>query len=244
MLEKLLRRYGLVPVTALVTLASVLFSVLITALIHILAQDELGPSGLLLAVLVPAIVAPIFSAITLRLTIQLYLAKDKLQQLSTIDDLTQAHNRRYFIEMAARAIESAKRYGTPFALIILDVDDFKAINDVYGHIAGDKVLTAIAGTCMESIRSSDIFARYGGDEFVFLVQLNSPAEDVRKFSERIRAELSRSRVLYDQEDIQFTVSMGIGVINGDTPDIESLLAQVDALLFKAKREGKNRVNFM
>ncbi|MEW5831011.1 MAG: GGDEF domain-containing protein [Chloroflexota bacterium] len=198
----------------------------------------------MLATLVPAIVAPIFSSITLRLTIQLYLAKDKLQRLSTIDDLTQARNRRYFIEMAARAIESAKRYGTPFALIILDVDDFKAINDIYGHVAGDKVLAAIAGVCMMGIRSSDIFARYGGDEFVFLIQLNNPMEDVSKFSERIRAELSQARVFYDQEDIQFTVSMGIGMIGRDAPDVEGLLAQVDALLLRAKREGKNRVIFM
>lgn len=243
MLENLLRRFGLLPSTIILTGASILISILVTVMVIAFTDGEFTPGGIRLAILVPTLVAPVFAFPTLRLAQQLYLARDKLHRLSTIDELTQAYNRRCFIEMAGKALSRAKRYGDRFALIILDVDDFKQINDNYGHIAGDRVLVAISQTCQASIRDSDFFARYGGEEFVFLMPLEDPA-NVTAFAERIRVNLAQCEIIYDHRNIQFTVSMGVGIIDKETLDVESILMRADASLYAAKREGKNRTVFM
>jgi diguanylate cyclase (GGDEF)-like protein len=239
MLEQFLRRFGLFVSTLILTSASILVSVSITMIVIAFTDGEFTPASFRLAILVPMLVAPLFAYPTLRLAQQLYQAKDKLHHLSTIDELTQAYNRRCFIEMAGKTLNKAKRYGEKYALIILDVDDFKQINDTYGHVAGDRVLVAISETCQASIRSSDFFARYGGEEFVFLMQLDAPA-NVTVFAERIRTNLSACRVPHHDGEIKFTVSMGVGIIDKDTLDVESILMRADTSLYAAKRRGKNR----
>ena len=238
MLHKILKQFGVLKVTITLTIASVLISILITAGLTTLLSEEIGTSSIIIATVVPVVIAPLFAYITLRLTYQLDLAEERLRQLSITDELTQAYNRRYFIEIANKVLAGAKRYGDSFAVIIFDIDDFKRVNDTYGHAAGDQVLRILSEICMTQIRDSDIFARYGGEEFIILVPRCCPT-DIMKFSERIRIKLSEARVRHGQMDIQFTVSMGAGIFDSATPDLDTILTRADAALYAAKNQGKN-----
>ena len=238
MLHNLLKQFGVVKMTAALTIVSILISILITTILETLLPGDGKTTGIILAAVVPAVIAPFFGYITLRLTYQLDLAQESLRQISITDELTQVHNRRYFIEMARKMLAGTKRYGDSFAIIMFDIDDFKSINDTYGHAAGDQVLRAVGEICMTQIRESDTFARYGGEEFALLVPRCSPT-DVLKFAERIRIKLSDARVRHDQVDIQFTASMGAGIFDSATPDLEAILKRADAALYAAKKQGKN-----
>ncbi|HET7142753.1 MAG TPA: diguanylate cyclase [Anaerolineales bacterium] len=220
------------------TIGSILISVVIRIILTLLLSEEITFSNIFIAMFVPAVIAPVFAYITLRLTDKLNLAEIRLRQLSITDELTQAYNRRYFIEIANKILAGAKRYGDSFAVIIFDIDDFKRINDTYGHVAGDKVLRLIGEICITQIRDSDIFARYGGEEFAILVPRCNPP-DIMKFAERIRTKLSEARLHYNQMDIQFTVSIGAGIFDGATPDLDAFLTRTDAALYAAKKQGKN-----
>jgi diguanylate cyclase (GGDEF)-like protein len=238
MLHRLLKQFGVIKVTAMLTIGSILISVLITIILTPLLSGGISYSSIFFATLVPAVVAPFFAYITLRLTDQLDLAEKRLRQLSITDELTQAYNRRYFIEMANKILAGAKRYGDSFGVIIFDIDDFKHINDTYGHVVGDKVLHVLGEVCMTHIRDSDIFARYGGEEFLILVP-RCGATDIVKFAERIRTKLSEARVQHGQMEIQFTVSLGAGIFDSTTSNLDTILSRTDAALYAAKKQGKN-----
>lgn len=238
MLHKVLKQFGVLKATIALTLASILISILITASLNALLSEGIGTSSIIIATVVPTIVAPLFAYITLRLIYQLDLAKERLRQQSITDELTQAYNRRYFIETANKLLAGAKRYGDSFAILIFDIDDFKRVNDTYGHAAGDEVLRVLSKICMTSIRDSDIFARYGGEEFAIIVPRCCPT-DIMKFAERIRIKLAEARVRYNQIEIQFTVSMGAGIFDSTTPDLDAILTRIDRALYAAKEQGKN-----
>lgn len=238
MLHKILKQFGVLKVTVTLTIASILISILITAGLNALLSEGIGTSSIIIATVVPTVIAPLFAYITLRLIYQLDLAEERLRKLSITDELTQAYNRRYFVEIASKVLAGAKRYGDSFAIIIFDIDDFKRVNDTYGHAAGDEVLRVLSEICITTVRDSDIFARYGGEEFAILVPRCSPT-DIVKFAERIRIKLSEARVRHNQIDIQFTVSMGAGIFDSATPDLDTILTRADEALYAAKKQGKN-----
>jgi diguanylate cyclase (GGDEF)-like protein len=238
MLHKILNQYGVLKSTIILTVSAILISILITLGMTTLLWEEISTTAIVIATVVPAIIAPIFSQITLRLIHQLDLAEKRLRHLSITDELTKAYNRRYFMEMANNIFMTAKRYGDTFAVIIFDVDDFKRINDTYGHAAGDKVLYILSEICKEHVRDSDIFARYGGEEFAILVPRTSPP-DLLKFAERIRINLSEVRIRHDENTIQFTVSMGASMFESTSADLDAILTRADEALYSAKKQGKN-----
>jgi diguanylate cyclase (GGDEF)-like protein len=238
MLQKSIKQFGIYKTTVGFTIISILISILMTAVLSTLLKGIIEFSILIIATVVPAIITPFVAYTLLRLVYHLNLAEERLRSLSMTDELTQAYNRRYFIETADKLVTSAKRYGDSFAIIIFDIDDFKRVNDAYGHAAGDKVLQVLSETCKTQIRDSDTFARYGGEEFVILVPRCSPT-DIVKFAERIRIKLSETRVRYGQIDIQFTISMGAGIFNSTTPNLDAILMRADAALYAAKKKGKN-----
>jgi diguanylate cyclase (GGDEF)-like protein len=233
---RLLRQFGVLRLTVAICVASILVSILITALL----TGGFGTTSTIIAVVVPALIAPFFAYTTLNLAYRLHVAEERLRQISITDDLTQAYNRRYFVEMAERALVTAKRYGDSFSIVMFDIDDFKRVNDTYGHASGDKVLITISELCRATIRGTDVFARYGGEEFAFLVPRCSP-EDLMKFAERIRIKLSEARVMYGSASIPFTVSIGTATYNSEISDIDTLLLRADTALYTAKRQGKNQV---
>jgi len=160
----------------------------------------------------------------------------KIEQLSITDSLTKIYNRSKFESSLDYEIERSRRYGTPLSLIIFDIDHFKSINDTYGHLIGDSVLMEIANLIKNNIRSTDIFARWGGEEFVILAP-NINKEQAKMLAEKIRKLIAHHRFKYVDH---VTVSLGVTEFM-PTDTKESFIKRADEALYLAKRKGRNRV---
>ncbi len=158
------------------------------------------------------------------------------EQLATTDPLTGIANRRAFEEALSREIAFAKRYQEPLTLILFDLDDFKQLNDQYGHSAGDRVLYKLCKEVKKELRQSDIFARWGGEEFVVLAP-RLPLDSARYLAERLRASLA-TMPLIPIESV--TASFGVAEFKFRESSRE-FFQRADAALYQAKRSGKNRV---
>ena len=167
----------------------------------------------------------------------------ELEKLATTDPLTGAKNRRYFLQFFEQEISRLQRYNKPFALLLLDVDHFKIINDKYGHDIGDKVLKNLVVESLSILRDSDIFARWGGEEFiVFLPESNT--HQASTAAERLRSKLSKSEISGKEGTlISYTVSIGMRVVNQGETDVsvKDLIREADESLYMAKKNGRNRV---
>ena len=176
----------------------------------------------------------------------------KLQQsleretlLASTDGLTGLCNHRHFFELAAREFQAAVRYQYPLAFLMFDLDLFKQINDTLGHTAGDKLLVDVAQAAAAQVRTSDLVARYGGDEFIVLLP-HASAQQALVVAERIRASVAAIPVdglRDDQEPFTVTLSMGITEMRPKPADdnLERIIQRADDALYKAKRSGRNRV---
>ncbi|WP_139092969.1 MULTISPECIES: GGDEF domain-containing protein [Pseudomonas] len=165
--------------------------------------------------------------------------ENQLRQLATLDPLTNALNRRAFQAQAERELARSARYGTPLSLAVLDLDHFKRINDQHGHAAGDQVLSRFSELCRQQARSTDLFARFGGEEFVFLLP-NTDATAARHFFERLREILQHFSLEVEGEVLRVTAS--IGLVSADSAsDLAELLEQADRALYRAKANGRNRL---
>ena len=161
--------------------------------------------------------------------------EDELEILATMDKLTSIFN-RYKIDMALEEqIEIAKRYNRPLSIIFFDIDHFKKVNDTYGHKMGDFVLIELAKLVSQHIRSSDIFGRWGGEEFLLILP-ETPIDKAEKLAEKLRKIVEN----YDFDGLSITISLGVtGYTKGD--DSNSIMMRVDKLLYKAKELGRNKV---
>ncbi len=168
------------------------------------------------------------------------MEKRKLLEKAIKDHLTQLYNRFYLEETATRELERAKRYGFPVSLVLFDLDNFKEVNDRYGHQAGDMVLIKFAEVLRSSIRTSDVPVRYGGEEFVLLFPHTSEEEAVA-VAERIRQRFEAVTFNFNGEKVSLTVSAGVSSCEGGTCTLNELLEQADKAMYRAKRSGKNRV---
>ena len=174
---------------------------------------------------------------------ELRSANRRLHEFSLRDGLTGVHNRRYLDETLAHAISQARERKAPIALVMLDIDHFKRINDTYGHLAGDDCLRAVADVLRRQVREGDDFvARYGGEEFVVLLP-GANREDATRRAEILRSEVSALRIDGHGAPISLTISLGLAALDGR--DIRSgpdnLIRAADAALYRAKREGRNRL---
>jgi len=157
-----------------------------------------------------------------------------LETLSRTDDLTGLWNRRVMDEVLERELQLYKRHATSFALLILDIDKFKALNDIYGHLMGDKSIQFVAKVLEGETRETDCCIRYGGDEFVVILP-NIDREYTQFVVDRIRSEIEKS-----VESIKpFTVSIGAVVVESQCVDSDSLLKRADKCLYRAKDQGSN-----
>jgi len=155
------------------------------------------------------------------------------------DYLTGLGNRRHFFETADNEIKRSRRYGHPFTMAYIDVDDFKSINDRFGHAEGDSLLTAIAGAITGNIRTTDFAARIGGDEFAVLLP-ESDAASARKFFDKLHQKLT-DVVL--KENWPVTFSIGVVIFTMPPASIDEMIRTVDRLLYSAKHSGKNLVKY-
>jgi len=164
--------------------------------------------------------------------------EEKLTAFAQIDDLTQVYNRRYFYEEAEKQLMLAHRYQRPAAILMLDLDRFKQINDSHGHRAGDEVLKHFTRLCRETIRETDIIGRTGGEEFAILLP-ETDLDSAILLAERIRSSAESSRLRFNQSALPYSVSIGVAVKDSEITNIEKLLSQADGALYDAKEAGRN-----
>jgi diguanylate cyclase (GGDEF)-like protein/PAS domain S-box-containing protein len=164
----------------------------------------------------------------------------ELHRLATTDVLTQSSNRRHFFECARREFEHARQYGSPLAFLLLDLDDFKKINDQYGHQLGDQVLQRLAQCGANALRRGDLFGRIGGEEFAALFPGCEP-DIALQVAERLQREVQRLNFQHDGTSFGITVSQGLTSLRAADANLEALYARADAAMYLAKRQGKNQI---
>ncbi len=166
---------------------------------------------------------------------------DLYRDLAATDFLTGLVNRRRFLEIVEVAFGQVKADGSPLAIMMLDVDHFKDVNDSYGHKAGDEVLLGVASSIRKSLRGGDVAGRYGGEEFVVLV-VGMSQEICLRIAERIRQAVAGHAVQIDGAKIQVTVSLGLACTDpGEALPLEAVIGRADQAMYAAKRQGRNRV---
>lgn len=163
---------------------------------------------------------------------------ESVRQASFIDYLTKLHNRRYLFESGELLFNTAKRNGSYFSLVMIDIDDFKVVNDTKGHNAGDMVIRTVADILRQNIRKTDIVARYGGEEFCIIGNNMDPNEALSLF-DSIREKIHRNLFTYKGEDFHISVSIGLCLDKKNT--LTEMINAADKKLYEAKNQGKNRI---
>jgi diguanylate cyclase (GGDEF)-like protein/PAS domain S-box-containing protein len=165
---------------------------------------------------------------------------NEVENLACMDCLVPAYNRRHFFELANKRMDEAKRHGDYISIINFDIDRFKRINDTYGHQAGDEILKAAVELCQKNLRESDIFARFGGEEFVIL--LPKIAQDqALLIANRLCNKIEEMRVKTQNSEIAITISIGIATMNGkDQVTLSQLINRADQAMYVSKHAGRNQ----
>lgn len=239
MFRKLLKRYGITLVTVGLTVISIVLSLGITWIIRALLGRPPRIEDLVIAVVAPLVIAPLMTVQILRLLLQLDETEQRLRILSYTDDLTQVYNRRYFMQYIDQEFKRAQRYGETFSIAILDLDNFKEINDTWGHLVGDEVLRALPDVFRAGVRKSDICARYGGDEFVFLFP-KGDRQQSQAWASRLYETFAATALEIQSLQIRPLFSMGIAVFDSTMENFDEMLKRADEALYQAKALGGNR----
>jgi diguanylate cyclase (GGDEF)-like protein len=176
-------------------------------------------------------------------TRELRRANRLLRRQATTDALTGVHNRRIFFELASKEFNRSRRTGTSFAIVMLDLDHFKQINDSIGHIWGDEVLKGCAGKISAAVRTSDTVARYGGEEFAILLPETSRTQALQ-IMHRVLKGVGANPFAIDEHSVVVTVSIGCTVLLPEDQDMSTTLQRADNALLLAKQRGRNRVEFL
>ncbi len=239
-LHQRLRRFGFWPTLLAVTLAGVLLSVLLGQVLVTLAGR--GDRWLVAAASAAGtlVLLPAACVLVLRLLDALGQAEERLAVLSTTDALTGILNRRHFLEVVQGEWDRAKRYDTPSALLLIDADHFRQVNDAHGHLCGDEILRQICSTTAASLRQPDVLARFGGEELiVFLPHTDLlGAIDV---AERIREQVQRLAVPWQAQTVGTTVSIGVAPMRAELESLDWMIHEADTALQLAKTDGRNCV---
>jgi len=167
----------------------------------------------------------------------------RLEKMATQDMLTKLPNRKQILRIVHNRFEYYQRYRNGFALLMVDVDNFKHINDTHGHIAGDEVLRDIGKIFKDTLRSFDSAGRYGGEEFL-VVLVDSGEDNAKQVAERIRQAVENHSVVHENQTIQVTVSIGIAMVSGDDAGENSLINRADKALYAAKKNGRNQTVYL
>jgi diguanylate cyclase len=178
--------------------------------------------------------------ITVQDVTELVAYEQRLIEKNVKDSLTETYNRRFLEECLNREFEKYKRYSRSLSLIMLDIDFFKHVNDMYGHQCGDFILKSIASETASVIRTMDVLARYGGEEFCCLLPEAALGEAL-EVAERIRTTIAEEPFIFRDSRVSVTVSLGVSELRDDVHSAEMLLKLADEALYEAKKRGRNKV---
>jgi diguanylate cyclase (GGDEF)-like protein len=236
-----LLRMGRLRTMMLGTAIAITTSVLVTALVMALipGSRDFFWYNMIVAVVSPLVSAPGLTLIAISMVYQLNAAQTALTLAAETDSLTGVSNRRSFIAQAELAFAQTKAGGPAFAVLMIDIDHFKSINDNHGHIVGDDVLRDVAQACKAALRSSDCFARFGGEEFVALLHLTDSAGAVA-VAETLRKTVA-ALAFDNRTPPAVTVSLGVAGYLPSSESLHDILNEADRQLYAAKAAGRNRV---
>jgi diguanylate cyclase (GGDEF)-like protein len=200
--------------------------------------------------IVPAVffLGACFVWLTFRLALQTALDIRRvtlLEKESITDSLTGLYNRRYLDRRLEEEFSRSRRYRTPLSILLVDIDHFKSVNDTHGHQAGDLVLSYLAKLTLNAVRTSDIAARYGGEELLVIAP-NTAESAAGALAERLRQHIENHELVLTRDPgnrqiVRITVSVGVAVVDGEMENAQQLVQQADEALYRAKKEGRNRV---
>lgn len=172
---------------------------------------------------------------------ELYQLKEQFRKQANTDSLTGLYNRRYFVEHAEREFKRAQRNGKPLSVVSIDIDHFKMINDLHGHPVGDEVLKALSKNLLPNLRSEDVLARIGGEEFAIILP-DTNLDMAARIAERIRKQQAEVKLTgHWQGEISVQVSVGVAIMQPTDKSFDKLFSRADKALYSAKNKGRNQV---
>ncbi len=233
-------RLGLPGASAALTgLVTVLSIALAEAVVAVLGRGDRHVAAIAAAACAVLLTLPI-GWVLLQFVFELDRTRRQLVVLATHDDLTGVYNRRHFMVIAQREWDRARRYAMPSALLLIDADHFKHVNDKHGHLCGDALLRGIAHTVRDSLRQADVLARFGGEELIVYLPHTDPlgALDV---AERIRERVQALSVPWEDAAVATTVSIGVAPLRDELPSLDWMIHEADTALYAAKADGRNCV---
>jgi len=175
-------------------------------------------------------------------TSELSVANEKLSELVITDPLTKVFNRRGFFKRLQEELERSHRYQHPFVLAMIDVDKFKAFNDMEGHLYGDEALRKVAQLLTSNLRRTDSLGRYGGEEFIVLLPETHPKEGI-EICQRLRSEVEKGVFQGKKDPAYLTISLGVASFPDHGKTMDEMIKAADGSLYEAKESGRNRVNY-
>ncbi len=233
-------RMGHKPTVAVITVGSILMSMALTLIISVAVGNIANLAlDLVIAFIVPLVVAPLASYYAVGLLFEVEQARALLQMAAIRDNLTGLFNRGYFLARLREEIEHCRNERRALALILIDVDHFKAVNDSFGHAAGDAVLERLGQVLADTLRPHDLIARYGGEEFVALLN-GADLGEANGAAERIRATLESMTFQWAEGRGAVTASLGVTFLRDTEDTADALLARADRAMYAAKNAGRNR----
>jgi diguanylate cyclase (GGDEF)-like protein len=165
---------------------------------------------------------------------------EEIYRMTIIDGLTQVHVKRYLLESLDKELMRARRHTRDLSFLMLDIDHFKKINDLHGHLAGDYVLKEVARLIQQRIRRDEVLARYGGEEFAIILP-ETTLEGARALADGLREKIEQSRFIFQGEVIRVTISIGVAMLHDNDRTSMDLIKRADEKLYDAKHAGRNRV---
>jgi diguanylate cyclase len=236
----LVRRFGTARVNVALTAGACVATGLTTqALLTVAGTADRWAAGAAAGIATLA-VAPWLGAMLVRLAMALESSHSRLGVLATQDELTGVCNRRHFMSLAEREVARCRRYDTDSAVLLIDADHFRRVNDTHGHLAGDALLREMARVASRALRQPDMLARFGGEELAVFLPHTDPlgALDV---AERVREQVGSLRLLWQGRKVGTTVSIGVAALGSGHASLEALIRDADAALHEAKQAGRNCV---
>jgi len=238
-MSNIILKIGHLGVVILMTLASIILSVLTTFVMMENFAQGLDQIGITISIIVPSIVAPIASWYIVGLLLKIHKLEQTQRELATYDMLTGVMTRRAFLENCKTLMKLIERNKKSMSLAYIDLDNFKKINDLYGHAGGDEILKFFATNLQQHLRESDLVGRIGGEEFAIAMP-NTGLKDSIHVLEAIRLSSKNNTVKYSSKTIQYTISIGVALFDKtNLVDLEKLSRQSDIALYNAKKSGKD-----